>query len=80
MMQTLLNLITFNRNFAAEALHGRLRPAQARPGPAAWFVDLAITALAAIPVAIISVVLEAGASLARRGACSGPRSSAPAAD
>jgi hypothetical protein len=67
MMLTLLNLITFNRNFAAEALHGRLRPAAARPGPAAYFVDAAITALAAIPVAIISVVLEAGASLARRG-------------
>jgi hypothetical protein len=67
MMLTLLNLITFNRNFAAEALHGRLRPATARPGPAAYFIDVAITALAAIPVAIISVVLEGGASLARRG-------------
>lgn len=67
MMQTILNLITFNRNFAAEALHGRLRPSQARPGPAAFFVDAAITALAAIPVALISVLLEGGASLARRG-------------
>jgi hypothetical protein len=67
MMLTLLNLITFNRNFAAEALHGRVRPSTARPGPAAYFVDTAITALAAIPVAIISVVLEGGASLARRG-------------
>ncbi|MDX6615297.1 MAG: hypothetical protein QOD60_388 [Solirubrobacterales bacterium] len=67
MMLTLLNLITFNRNFAAAALRGRLHPSTARPGPAAYFVDTAITALAAIPVAIISVVLEGGASLARRG-------------
>ena len=67
MMQTLLNLITFNRNFASEALHGTLRPAQARPGRSGFFLDTAITALAAVPVAIISVVLEGGASLARRG-------------
>ncbi len=67
MMLTLLNLITFNHNFAAEVLHGGLRPSQARPGPAAWFVDAAITLLTAIPVAAISVVLEGAASLAGRG-------------
>jgi hypothetical protein len=67
MMQTLLNLITFNRNFAGSALRGSLRPGQARPGRIGFVVDAAITTLAAIPVAIIAVLLEGGAGLARRG-------------
>lgn len=67
MMQTLLNLVTFNRNFAGSALRGSLRPAQARPGRIGFFVDAAITALTAIPVAIVAVLLEGGAWLARRG-------------
>jgi hypothetical protein len=66
MWQTLLNLLTFHRDFASEAASGRLRPGTGR-GLAAFSVDVAVTVLAAIPTAIIAVVLEAGAVLARRG-------------
>ncbi len=66
MWQTLLNLLTFHRDFASEAVGGRLRPGTGR-GVAAFWVDAAVTVLAAIPTAIIAVVLESGAVLARRG-------------
>ncbi len=66
MWQTLLNLLTFHRDFAAEALSGRLRPGSGR-GRGAFALDAVITALAAIPTAILAVVLEGGAVLARRG-------------
>jgi len=66
MWQTLLNLLTFHRNFVAEAASGRLRPGAGR-GRAAYFVDAAITGLAAIPTALLAVLLEGGALLARRG-------------
>jgi hypothetical protein len=66
MWQTLLNLLTFHRDFAAEALAGRLRPTSGR-GRAAFAVDAAITVLAAIPTAIIAVLLEGAAVLLRRG-------------
>ena len=66
MWQTLLNLLTFHRDFAAEAVSGRLRPGSGR-GRGAFWVDAAVTVLAAIPTAIIAVVLEGGAVLARRG-------------
>jgi len=66
MWQTLLNLLTFHRDFAAEAVSGRLRPGNGR-GLAAFWIDAAVTVLAAIPTAIIAVVLESGAVLARRG-------------
>jgi hypothetical protein len=66
MWQTLLNLLTFHRNFAAEAASGRLRPAGGR-GRAAYFVDAAITVLAGIPTALLALLLEGGALLARRG-------------
>ena len=66
MWQTLLNLLTFHRDFASEAVSGRLRPGTGR-GVAAFWVDAAVTVLAAIPTAIIAVVLETGAVLARRG-------------
>ena len=66
MWQTLLNLLTFHRDFAAEAASGRLRPGSGR-GRAAFWVDAAVTVLAAIPTAIIAVLLESGAVLARRG-------------
>jgi hypothetical protein len=66
MWQTLLNLLTFHRDFAIEAATGRLRPGTGR-GRAAFWVDAAITVMAAIPAAIIAVLLEAGAVVARRG-------------
>jgi hypothetical protein len=66
MWQTLLNLLTFHRDFAVEVAAGRLRPGTGRSRAAFW-TDAAVTALAATPTAIIAVVLEAGAVLARRG-------------
>jgi hypothetical protein len=66
MWQTLLNLLTFHRDFAVEALSGRLRPGSSR-GRGAYALDAAITVLAAIPTAILAVLLEGGAVLARRG-------------
>jgi hypothetical protein len=66
MWQTLLNLLTFHRDFAAEAASRRLRPGTGR-GQAAFWIDAAVTVLAAIPTAIIAVLLEVGAVLARRG-------------
>jgi hypothetical protein len=66
MWQTLLNLLTFHRDFASEAVSGRLRPGTGR-GRAAFWIDVVVTVLAAIPTAIIAVVLETGAVLARRG-------------
>ena len=66
MWQTLLNLLTFHRDFASEAAAGRLRPGTGR-GLAAFWVDVLITILAAVPTAIIAVLLEGGAVLARRG-------------
>ena len=66
MWQTLLNLLTFHRDFASEAVSGRLRPGTGR-GLAAFTTDAVITVLAAIPTAVIAVLLEGGAVLARRG-------------
>jgi hypothetical protein len=66
MWQTLLNLLTFHRDFASEAASGRLRPGTGR-GRAAFWTDAAVTVLAAIPTALIAVLLEGGAVLARRG-------------
>jgi hypothetical protein len=66
MWQTLLNLLTFHRDFASEAASGRLRPGNGR-GRAAFWIDAVVTVLAAIPTAIIAVVLETGAVLTRRG-------------
>ena len=66
MWQTLLNLLTFHRDFASEALSGRLRPGGGR-GRAAYAIDVMVTVLAAIPTAILAVVLEGGAVAARRG-------------
>lgn len=66
MWQTLLNLLTFHRDFASEAASGRLRPGTGR-GLAAFWIDAVVTVLAAIPTAIVAVVLETGAVLARRG-------------
>jgi hypothetical protein len=66
MWQTLLNLLTFHRDFASEAASRRLRPGSGR-GRATFWIDAAVTVLAAIPTALIAVLLEGGAVLARRG-------------
>ena len=56
----------FGNEFATEALAGRLRPGTGR-GRAAFSIDVLVTILAAIPTALIAVVLEGGAVIARRG-------------
>jgi hypothetical protein len=66
MWQTLLNLLTFHRDFASEAASARLRPGTGR-GRAAFWTDVVVTVLAAIPTAFIAVLLEGGAVVARRG-------------
>ena len=66
MWQTLLNLLTFHRDFASEAASGRLRPGTGR-GRAAFWTDAVVTVLAAIPTAFLAVLLEGGGVLARRG-------------
>jgi hypothetical protein len=66
MWQTLLNLLTFHRDFAVEAIAGRLRPGGGR-GRAAYLLDAVVTLLAAVPTALIAVVLEMGGVAMRRG-------------
>lgn len=66
MWQTLLNLLTFHRDFASGAVSGRLRPGSGR-GLAAFWIDAAVTVLAAVPTAILAVLLETAAVVARRG-------------
>jgi hypothetical protein len=66
MWQTLLNLLTFHRDFATEALSGRLRPGTGR-GRGAFVIDALVTIFASIPTALIAVLLEGGAVIARRG-------------
>ncbi|MSO41534.1 MAG: hypothetical protein EXQ70_06525 [Solirubrobacterales bacterium] len=66
MWQTLLNLLTFHRDFAAEAASGRLGPGTGR-GRAAFSMDVVVTVLAAIPTAGLAVLFEGAAVLARRG-------------
>jgi len=67
MWQTLLNLLTFHRDFASEAVSGRLRPGTGRgasglldrrPGHGCWPPS---------QTAIIAVLLETGAVVARHG-------------
>jgi len=66
MWQTLLNLLTFHRDFASEAASRRLRSGTGRSRAAFW-TDAVVTVLAAVPTAFIAVLLESGAVLARRG-------------
>jgi hypothetical protein len=66
MWQTLLNLLTFHRDFASQAASRRLRPGSGS-GRAAFWIDAVVTVLAAVPTAILAVLLEGGAVIARRG-------------
>lgn len=64
MWQTALNTLTFERDFGRRAL-GHRRPG--RPGGRFW-IDAVITAIAALPVALITAPLElAAAVLGRAG-------------
>ena len=53
MWQTLLNLLTFHRDFASQAASGRLRPGSGR-GMAAFWIDAMVTVLAAVPTAALA--------------------------
>lgn len=66
MWQTLMNGFTFHTNFAIRVLGGRLTPRTARNLPS-FVVDAVVSALAAIPLAVIALPLELVATLARRG-------------
>ena len=66
MWQTLLNGLTFHRNFAREVRAGRLRAANAR-SRFAYAVDWVVTVLGAPLVLLVSAPLELGASLVGRG-------------
>lgn len=66
MWQTLINALTFHNNFARDARAGRLRAKKGR-GRWAFAVDAVVTILAAPLVALISIPLEAIATLVRRG-------------
>jgi hypothetical protein len=66
MWQTLLNGLTFHPNFAREVRAGRLRPSTARSRPA-FVADSVVTVLGAPLVVLVSLPLELGAALARRG-------------
>src|SRR5919198_1827288 len=64
MWQTIVNGFTFNDNVACLVLTGRPRPPAGRVRLA---VDVIVSALAALPVAVVSVPLELVAALAGRG-------------
>lgn len=67
MWQTILNLISFNRDFARRALSRRLRPRDSRAGRAGFAIDVLVTVFAAVPTALLAVLFEGVAILARRG-------------
>jgi hypothetical protein len=66
MWQTLLNVFTFHDNFAREVVAGRLTPRTSR-GLFAFAIDAAISILAAIPIALVSLPLELVAVVLGRG-------------
>ncbi len=66
MWQTILNAFTFHENFARQLRAGTLRPDGA-VGRLKFGIDAVVTALLAIPVAIVSAPLELFAALAGRG-------------
>jgi hypothetical protein len=66
MWQTILNALTFHRNFAHEVRTGTLRPRGAW-GHVKFGIDTVVTALAALPVALVSAPLELFAARLGRG-------------
>jgi hypothetical protein len=67
LMQTLFNLITFNRDFARRALRGEVTPTNGRHRGIGYGIDALATVLTAIPIAAISVLVEGAAVLFRHG-------------
>jgi hypothetical protein len=67
LMQTLFNLITFNRDFARRALSGGVTPVSSRHRGLGYGIDALATVLTAVPVAAISVLVEGAAVLFRQG-------------
>ena len=65
MWQTLINLLTFHRDFAVQVANREIHPSGFK-GWSAWIIDLSITILIAIPTAILAVVLELLATLVGR--------------
>ena len=66
MWQTILNAFTFHENFARDVRAGTLRPGSGR-GRLRFGIDAVVTALAALPVALVSAPLELFAALLGRG-------------
>jgi hypothetical protein len=66
MWQTLINLLTFHRDFAIQLANRELHPMGFK-GWSAWVIDLLITILIAVPTAILALILETLATLAGRG-------------
>ena len=66
MWQTLMNAFTFHDGFAVGVLSGRLRPRNAR-SRVTFAIDAAVSLVAALPVALVSLPLELAAVVARRG-------------
>jgi hypothetical protein len=66
MWQTLVNAFTFHDDFAVRVLRRRLRPADAR-SRLTFAIDAAVSIVAALPVAIVSLPLELAAVALRRG-------------
>ena len=66
MWQTLLNGLTFRANFGRDLRAGRLHPSGTRER-VRFGIDLVVTVLGAPLVALVSVPLELGATLAGRG-------------
>ena len=66
MWQTILNAFTFNENFARQVRAGTLRPSGA-VARLKFGIDAVVTAVLAVPVAIVSAPLELFAAFAGRG-------------
>lgn len=66
MLQTLVNAFTYRDNFARNARAGRLRSEGGR-ARFLFRLDVVVSALVAIPLAIVALPLELIGSLARRG-------------
>lgn len=66
MWQTLINLVTFERDFAPRALRGEIHPDSAA-SRARFAIDAAISVLIAVPVAALALMLELPAAALGNG-------------
>jgi predicted RNA-binding Zn-ribbon protein involved in translation (DUF1610 family) len=65
MLQTLVNAFTYRDNFVRNARAGRIRPADG--GRFLFWLDVVVSVLVAVPMAILALPLELIGSLAHRG-------------